>query len=59
MVYKYVLETKNSSDIREEIFFKMAENKMPILEIKPSAATLEDIFISVVSNTGTTQTEEE
>jgi len=59
LVYKYVLETKNSGDIREEIFFKMAENKMPILEIKPSAATLEDIFISVVSNTGITQTEEE
>lgn len=58
-MFKYVLETKDNSDIREEIFFKMAELKMPIMELKPSAATLEDIFISVVSDSGIIQTEEE
>lgn len=57
--FKYVLETKNNLDIREEIFFKMAEYKMPIMELRPTAATLEDIFISVVSDSGIVKTEEE
>jgi len=45
--YKYVLEAKK--DIRNEVFFKMAEIKCPILESKPTTVTLEDIFISVVT----------
>lgn len=58
-VFKYVLETKDNSDIREELFYRMAESKMPILELKPSAVTLEDIFISVVNKSGITEKEEE
>ncbi|HHT95576.1 MAG TPA: ATP-binding cassette domain-containing protein [Clostridia bacterium] len=58
-VFKYVLETGSDKDIREEIFYKMAEIKAPILEIRPTAATLEDIFISVVSSDGIKHTEEE
>jgi ABC-2 type transport system ATP-binding protein len=58
-VYKYVLETKDNSDIREELFYRMAECRMPILELKPSAMTLEDIFISVVNKTGIAEKEEE
>jgi ABC-2 type transport system ATP-binding protein len=57
-VFKYVLETKDNSDIREELFYRMAESKMPILELKPSAVTLEDIFISVVNKSGITEKEE-
>lgn len=47
--YKYILEGQSEEDIREKLFFAMAENGWPLLEIKPSVMTLEDIFISVVT----------
>ena len=47
--YKYILEGLSEEDIREKIFFAMAENGWPVLEMKPSVKTLEDIFISVVT----------
>jgi len=57
-IFKYVLETKKDKDIREELFYKLAENKMPVLELRPSSATLEDIFINVVSDTGIKERED-
>lgn len=47
--YKYLLESFGNSAIREQIFNVMAENGWPIIEMKPSVMTLEDIFISVVT----------
>lgn len=47
--YKYILESVGKDDIREKLFFAMADNSWPIIEIKPSVMTLEDIFISVVT----------
>lgn len=48
--YKYILEGKSEkNDIREKLFYAMAENGWPVLEMKPSVMTLEDIFISVVT----------
>lgn len=47
--YKYILESIGKDDIREKLFFAMADNSWPIIEIKPSVMTLEDIFISVVT----------
>lgn len=47
--FKYILEGQSEEDIREKIFYAMAENGWPLLEIKPSIMTLEDIFISVVT----------
>lgn len=47
--YKYLLESFGNSAVREQIFNAMAENKWPIIEMKPSVMTLEDIFISVVT----------
>ncbi|MCK5758091.1 MAG: ATP-binding cassette domain-containing protein [Clostridiales bacterium] len=48
--YKYILEGKNEkNDIREKLFYAMAENGWPVIEMKPSVMTLEDIFISVVT----------
>ena len=48
--YKYILEgNSEKNDIREKLFYAMAENGWPVLEIKPSVMTLEDIFISVVT----------
>ena len=47
--YKYILEGLSDDDIREKLFYAMAENGWPVLEMKPSVMTLEDIFISVVT----------
>ena len=41
------LTTDNNRDIREALFYKCAENKMPILEMKFEQKTLEDIFIEL------------
>ena len=45
---RFILEGVND-DIKDKLFFKMAEKGWPITEIKPSVMTLEDIFISVVT----------
>lgn len=45
---KFILEGV-SDDIKEKLFYAMAENGWPLIEIKPSIMTLEDIFISVVN----------
>lgn len=45
---KFILEGV-SDDINEKLFYVMAENGWPLIEIKPSVLTLEDIFISVVT----------
>ncbi len=47
--YKYLLESYKNDKIREQLFYKMSEKNWPIVEIKPSVMTLEDIFISVVT----------
>lgn len=47
--YKYILEGQSEDDIRRKLFYAMAENDWPLIEIKPSVMTLEDIFISVVT----------
>ncbi|MBN1624557.1 MAG: ATP-binding cassette domain-containing protein [Clostridia bacterium] len=45
---RFILEGV-SNDIKEKLFYAMAENGWPLTEIKPSIMTLEDIFISVVT----------
>lgn len=46
---KYIVESFGNEKIREQIFYKMSENNWPIIEMKPSVMTLEDVFISVVT----------
>lgn len=41
------LETKNGADIREAIFYAFAEEKCPLLEMKTTKASLEDIFMEL------------
>ncbi|MFO7635777.1 MAG: ATP-binding cassette domain-containing protein [Clostridia bacterium] len=48
-IYKYIIEAKTYSDIREQLFYKMAENKSPIIDFRPATMSLEDIFISIVT----------
>ena len=42
-----VIETEPSKDIREELFFALANKKMPILSMQLTEKSLEDIFLAL------------
>ncbi|MEW6228487.1 MAG: ABC transporter ATP-binding protein [Bacillota bacterium] len=43
------VETEISSDVREALFFKMAELGWPILEMRPVDLSLEDVFLKLTT----------
>ena len=51
----YIIETEPSIDLRKTLFFKMAENKFPILEMNKHKLSLEEVFLQLT----TTENEEE
>lgn len=58
-----VIETEVGVDIREELFYALAEKKMPILEMQLTEKSLEDIFLELTQdeyteNENNTETEE-
>ena len=44
------LSTEESTDIREEVFFKMAEHHYPILEMQSKKVSLEEIFLELTED---------
>ncbi len=46
-VYEY--QTTENVDVREEVFYRMAESRIPIIGMKTLNPTLEDIFLKVTS----------
>lgn len=44
------LSTEENEDIREAVFFKMAENRCPILEMKSQKVSLEEIFLELTED---------
>lgn len=44
----FIVESKNTIDVRKPIFYMLAQNSWPILSLEFAGANLEDIFISVV-----------
>lgn len=44
------LTTEEHTDIREDVFFKMAENRYPILEMKSKKVSLEEIFLELTED---------
>ena len=44
------LSTKEDTDVREEVFFKMAENHYPILEMQSKKVSLEEIFLELTED---------
>lgn len=54
-----IVESDDEVDIRRDVFFKLARNDMPILEMKPLSMTLEDIFIKVTTTNKEVPKEEE
>ena len=46
--FRIVLSMEPGADIRRELFYKMAEAHCPILEMKESVLSLEDVFLEIV-----------
>ena len=44
------LTTEEHTDIREDVFFKMAENRYPILEMQSKKVSLEEIFLELTED---------
>lgn len=42
--------SKDNADIREEIFFALADAKLPIMEMHPDQKSLEDIFLELTED---------
>lgn len=45
----WVVEAKLEKDIRENIFFKLAEAKLPLLELKKDEISLEEVFLKLTT----------
>ena len=45
-----IIESLEHLDIRKDVFFKLARNNIPIVEMKLMHLTLEDIFLKVTTN---------
>ncbi len=44
------IKTAENIDVREKLFYLMAENQMPILEMKSTKVSLEDVFLELTQN---------
>lgn len=48
--WKVKISVDHAEDIREKIFYKMAEKKCPILEMQLKKVSLEEIFLELIEN---------
>ena len=53
------IRTDGSEDIREELFFAFAQAKCPILTLKKTEVSLEQVFLELTEGEGTNASEEE
>ena len=49
------LTVSKERDLRDDIFFAMAEHKIPVLTMELEELTLEDIFLSLTDGEGTVE----
>lgn len=57
--WNVMLSTKEDMDIREEVFFKMADAHCPILEMQSKKVSLEEIFLELTEDDKKKKNEEE
>ena len=48
--WNVTVSTNEDSDVREEVFFKMADEKCPILEMQSRKVSLEEIFLELTED---------
>lgn len=51
-VYEYLVESEEDVDIRREIFKRLAERNWPLLGMRSSELTLEEIFLQLTKDNG-------
>lgn len=49
-IHVFDIENEPNTDVRKQIFFEMARNSWPIIEMRSMDPTLEDIFLQVTGN---------
>lgn len=49
-VWNVKVSTEENTDIREQVFYKMAENNCPILEMQSKKVSLEEIFLELTDS---------
>ena len=47
-----VIRLQEGRDVREELFYCLAENRLPILELQVTARSLEEIFLELTAGDG-------
>lgn len=56
-VAKLKVISKENADIREQVFYALADAKLPILEMTHAEKSLEDIFLELTEDVAPTQSE--
>ena len=56
-IAKLKVISKENADIREQVFYALAEAKLPILEMTNAEKSLEDIFLELTEDVAPTQSE--
>ena len=51
-VYEYAVESRTGTDVRKEMFLRLADRRWPLLSSRSSELTLEDIFLQLVREGG-------
>ncbi len=50
-VYEYIVEANEDCDIRSDLFFKLAEEKWPLILLQSADLSLEEIFLKLTTDT--------
>ena len=45
-----MIRVEEGCDIREEMFYRLAQNRLPILELHVTTKSLEDIFLELTAS---------
>ena len=54
-VWNVKVSSEENTDIREKVFYKMAETGCPILEMQSKKVSLEEIFLELTDNPAETE----
>jgi ABC-2 type transport system ATP-binding protein len=54
-----VVEAKEGRDIREQLFYLLADKKLPLLKMVPETRSLEDVFLELTEGEGQEEREEQ
>lgn len=54
-----VIRVEEGCDIREEMFYRLAQNRLPILELHVTTKSLEDIFLELTASEKNSEEQEE